>query len=179
MPYGLYFCKACGACYHEVRADKYDPNQRPNATWFRLKPFYRNNGWGSFPENDPAFSGAELWCPGCGASYMGVHENTWWFDDKGKGYGRGPVGFQEVTQDRSEPEEEPEGDPEEEETEQETEQATEQESEPQVYEPKKKNTKSSTKSSGKSGNKKRSGKGSGKKREALKNLSSEEEVGNG
>lgn len=160
MAYGLYFCSTCGVCHHEIRAEKYDPDTAPNATWFKLMEFFQKNAWGSFPENEPAFKGAELWCPGCGASYMSVHAKTHWFGDDRTYYGQGPDAFREMMAadaPQDTPEETPQG------------------AEPQVYEPPKKGKAASK---AKSQDNKRSGKGSSKKREALKNLDNDQEAGN-
>lgn len=97
MKYGLYPCSACGDCYHMVLADRYDPNSRPNGTWFRLLKFYRDNAWPSFPTNDPAVTEAGLVCPGCGAPYLNVHGRTLWYDVGGQRYGAGPKAHQRLT----------------------------------------------------------------------------------
>lgn len=98
MAYGLYRCATCSHCYHSVRADTYDPDARPNGTWFRLRDFYRLNLWHSFPENDAAISSSELWCPGCGDVYRHVHERTKWFNDSGEEVGHGPEAFRELAE---------------------------------------------------------------------------------
>ena len=99
MVYGIVSCAACGGRYHMVLADRYDPHQRPNGTWFRLLDFYRLNAWSSFPTNDRAVAGADLACPGCGAPYQDVHGRTVWYVD-GEKYGVGVKAYERATRPR-------------------------------------------------------------------------------
>lgn len=96
MVYGILMCSTCGGKFHEVQAHKYNPDKRPNGTWFRLLPVYRRDCWGSFPENDPAISGADLACPACGSAYMNIHNRVTWHDGDIV-HGRGPEAFKALT----------------------------------------------------------------------------------
>ena len=60
-------CPGCGGRYHET-TDQYKPGVATRGNMLRLKDFYRENGWVSFPEHaDSAFG--DLECPDCGSRY--------------------------------------------------------------------------------------------------------------
>lgn len=95
-PYGKLWCSECGGCFHAVIFSRYDPDEEPNGTMFRLMNEFRDEAWSSFPENDTAIKGAELWCPGCGSVYVDIHNRITWYNNQGKFLGNGPEDFKEM-----------------------------------------------------------------------------------
>lgn len=63
-------CPQCGERYHET-TDDFVFGSVATGNMFRLKQFYVDNGWDSFPQLD-VISFGDLECPGCGGSYVTI-----------------------------------------------------------------------------------------------------------
>jgi hypothetical protein len=60
-------CPNCGGRFHET-TDAYRFGVVTTGNMLRLKSFYKENGWGSFPEQEHV-QFADIDCPGCGGTY--------------------------------------------------------------------------------------------------------------
>jgi len=60
-------CKWCGDRFHET-TDAYRPGVVTTGNMLKLKPYYAENGWDSFPEQAHIQFG-DIYCPGCGGLY--------------------------------------------------------------------------------------------------------------
>jgi hypothetical protein len=60
-------CPNCGGRHHETTAE-YKPGVITTGKMLRLKQFYRENGWDSFPEQEHIQFG-DIFCPGCDGLY--------------------------------------------------------------------------------------------------------------
>lgn len=91
---GFVVCPECGDMFHRVRKDEFKRKGDPRGTWFELLPHYGPGGenWSSFPENDEAIRGSDLYCPGCGGIYTDIRNRIAWYGC-GKFYGFGKEGY--------------------------------------------------------------------------------------
>lgn len=64
-------CPVCRGSYHET-TERFDPDRPCNGAMFRLKKFWRDNGWNSFTEM-AEIPHESCVCPACGWPYGGTN----------------------------------------------------------------------------------------------------------